>query len=250
MGLDVALGLVVLSAAIRGWIKGFVSQAVRLIGLVACFYLANPVREQARPYVLARLPKIDPALMDRILWWVAAVVSYVVLVGLITLTIQIMRTPPPPGLTRSPRNDQFAGLFLGAGKGALVAAFLAAGYEKYAADIVKHLPWAGPQANGSHALEWTQKYQPVPKIWSAPPVRRLVEHIQRNGLRGRTRAEAEADPAEPDQVAEGTSVSPSSRLPRLDLPSGDFDPADLAPEVAKELEDLKAELQTRRQPPE
>ena len=117
MGLDVALGIVILFAALRGWIKGFVSQAVRLIGFVACFYLADPVREEARPYVLAKLPKIDPALMDRILWWVSAVVSYVVLVGLITLTIQVMRTPSPPGLSRSKRNDQFAGLLLGVLKG-------------------------------------------------------------------------------------------------------------------------------------
>ena len=93
MGLDLTIGAVILIAAIRGWIKGFVSQAVRIAGFIACVYLANPVREQARPYVLARVPKIDPALMDRILWWVSAVVSYIVLVGLTTLAIQMMRTP-------------------------------------------------------------------------------------------------------------------------------------------------------------
>src|SRR3954469_12020096 len=191
MGLDVALGIVILAAALRGWIKGFVSQAVRLVGFVACFYLADPVREQARPYVLAKLPKIDPALMDRILWWVAAVVSYVVLVGLITLTIQVMRTPPPPGLSRSKRNDQFAGLLLGVLKGGLVAAFMAAGVQKYMPEIVKNVSWAGPQSDHSLALKWTEQYQPVPKIWAAPPVRRFVEHIQRNGLKGSPKAEAE-----------------------------------------------------------
>src|SRR4051794_40985195 len=162
MGLDVALGIVILAAALRGWIKGFVSQAVRLIGFVACFYLADPVREQARPYVLAKLPKIDPALMDRILWWVAAAISYVVLVGLITLAIQVMRTPPPPGLTRSTRNDQFAGLLLGAAKGALMAAFLAAGVQKYGPEIVRNASWTGNQTDGSLALRWTEEYHPVP----------------------------------------------------------------------------------------
>ena len=117
MGLDLTMGAVILIAAIRGWIKGFVNQAVRIGGFIACVYLADPVRDQARPYVLARLPKIDPALMDRILWWVSAVVSYIVLVGLTTLAIQMMRTPAPPGMARSSRNDQFAGFLLGAAKG-------------------------------------------------------------------------------------------------------------------------------------
>src|SRR5262245_23957165 len=103
MGLDVTLGVVILIGAIRGWFKGFVSQVVRLGGFIACFYLADPVREQARPYVLAKLPTIEPGLMDRILWWVAAVVSYIVLVGLTSLAIQMTRTPPPPKMTRSPR---------------------------------------------------------------------------------------------------------------------------------------------------
>jgi len=247
MGLDVALGIVILAAALRGWIKGFVSQAVRLVGFVACFYLADPVREQARPYVLAKLPKIDPALMDRILWWVAAVVSYVVLVGLITLTIQVMRTPPPPGLTRSKRNDQFAGLLLGALKGAVFAAFVAAGVQKYMPDIVRNVAWAGPQANGSQALKWTEQYQPVPRIWAAPPVRRFVEHIQRNGLKGGPKAEAEPD--EPNQVAERATLESSTRPPRLELPSGVPDSTDLDPEVLRDLEDIKAELQSRGQSP-
>ena len=52
MGLDVALGIVILIAAIRGWLQGFVYQAVRLGGMIACVYLAAPVRDQAKPYIL------------------------------------------------------------------------------------------------------------------------------------------------------------------------------------------------------
>ena len=72
MGLDVALGVVILIAAIRGWLQGFVYQAIRIGGLVACVYLADPVRDQAKPHVLRYLPTIQPEVMDRILWWVAA----------------------------------------------------------------------------------------------------------------------------------------------------------------------------------
>ena len=161
MGLDLTMGAVILIAALRGWIKGFVNQAVRIGGFIACVYLADPVRDQARPYVLARLPKIDPALMDRILWWVSAVASYIVLVGLITLAIQMMRTPAPPGMARSSRNDQFAGFLLGAAKGLLVAAFLTAGLQAlqaYATELVPDAPWVQQQITQlAHNAPWVQQ---------------------------------------------------------------------------------------------
>ena len=152
MGLDLTMGAVILIAALRGWIKGFVNQAVRIGGYIACVYLADPVRDQARPYVLAKLPKIDPAILDRILWWVSAVASYIVLVGLVTLAIQMMRTPAPPGMVRSSRNDQFAGFLLGAAKGLLVAAFLTAGLQAlqaYANELVPDAPWVQQQTISS-----------------------------------------------------------------------------------------------------
>jgi uncharacterized membrane protein required for colicin V production len=248
MGLDVALGVIILIAALRGWIKGFVSQVVRLIGFVACFYLADPVREQARPYVLAKLPKIDPALMDRIIWWVSAALSYIVLVGLITLTIQVMRSPPPPGLIQSKRNDQFAGFLLGALKGALIAAFLAAGIHKYTPEIAEHVSWAGPQASTSVALKWTEQYQPVPRIWAAPPIRRFVEHIQRNGLKGAPPGEAEV--AENNQLAERPAETSAPRLPRLDLPSDTPDLTGLDSELTRVLEDLGSGSRAPAEAPE
>ena len=166
MGLDLALGVIILIAALRGWLKGFVSQAVRIAGFIACFYLADPLREQVRPYILGKMPAIDAGLLDRILWWVAVVVSYIVLVGLTTLAIQLTRTPPPPGAPRSRRVDQFGGLLLGTAKGLLVAVFLAAGVEKYGTEIAHNFAWAERQTTGSYALEWTEQYQLAARIWA------------------------------------------------------------------------------------
>ena len=232
MGLDLTMGAVILIAAIRGWIKGFVNQAVRIAGFIACVYLANPVREQARPYVLARLPKIDPALMDRILWWVSAVVSYIVLVGLTTLAIQMMRTPPPPGMARSARNDQFAGFLLGAAKGLVVAAFLTAGLQTYGIELVQNATWLQQQTNGSLALKWTDQYQPVPKIWATPAVRHFVNQIQRNGLKGPGQSEGE----ETRQVAEAEAEPEAEAETRTGTTNE---------EIAKAVEDAKAQLQLR-----
>jgi uncharacterized membrane protein required for colicin V production len=244
MGLDVALGVIVLLGAIRGWLKGFVSQAVRIAGFIACFYLADPVQEQARPYVLSKLPTIDPGLMDRILWWVSAVVSYVLLVGLSTLAIQLMRSPPVPGAPKGRRDDQFAGFLLGAAKAALLAAFVAAGVQKYGPDLARHATWVEQQTSGSHALKWTTAYQPVPRIWSAPPVRQFVEHIQRNGLRGTAEPDVEKKVAERNM----DETQPGA-LPRLELappndPGTDSSPRelDLGADLVKDLEEIKAGL--------
>jgi uncharacterized membrane protein required for colicin V production len=180
MGLDLTLGALILFFAIRGWIKGFVYHSVRIGGLIACVYAADPVRELARPYVLDRLPKIPPALMDRILWWVAAVVSYIVLVGLITLAIQIMRTPAPAGMIRSNRSDKMTGFLLGAAKGLVIAALLVAGLQTYGNDLIKNAAWAQQQTHDSRALKWSDQYQPVPRIWSIPAVQQFVNQIERN----------------------------------------------------------------------
>lgn len=145
MGLDIALGVLILIAAIRGWIQGFVYQAVRIAGLVACVYLADPVRDNAKPYVLPYLPTIQPELVDRLLWWVSAAVSYVVLVGLTTLVIKMTRRPEIPGLPQTGRHDQSAGFLFGAAKGALIAAFLTAGIQKYALKQIATIAWADEQ---------------------------------------------------------------------------------------------------------
>jgi uncharacterized membrane protein required for colicin V production len=241
MGLDVVLGAIVLLAAIRGWFRGFMRQAIRIASFIACFYLADPVREQVRPYLVPRLGAIEPALLDRILWWVAAVISYIILLALLSLSIRLMKTPPQPGEPMTRREDRFGGMILGATKGLLVAAFLGAAVLNYGADLARHISWADRQTEGSYALKWTQQYRPVPRIWAAPPVRQFVEHIQRNGL-GRT---IEADPSK--QVAErsSTDAEAPNMPPRLDLPTPEA-PADdpsatlgLDPDLVKELEGYK-----------
>ncbi|WP_337173458.1 CvpA family protein [Paludisphaera sp.] len=243
MGLDLALGAVILIAAIRGWLRGFVGQAIRIAGFVACFYLASPVRDQARPYVLERLPKVDPALMDRILWWTSAAAAYVVIVGTTTLLVRLARRPDPSGKAEARRDDRFAGLILGAGKGALVAVFLLAAFQKYAGELRDRIGWVGDMADGSKALEWNREYDPAPKIWESVPVRRFVDHIRRNGLSKPTEGPvaSEAD----GQVAEARDPESPRPIPRLELPeppaATDFDP-----EILADLERFKAERDARR----
>ena len=182
MGLDLVLGVIILIAAFRGWFQGFVSQAVRLASLVAAVYAAVRVRDYAKPYVVPYLTTIQPDLVDRLLWWVSAVVTYLVLVGVALLVVKMTRRPEIPGISQSGRNDQFAGFFLGALKGLVVAAFVAAGIQNYGLEQVKNVSWAEEQAKASWALKWNETYQPARKIWASRPVRHFVDHIQRMGL--------------------------------------------------------------------
>src|SRR4051794_24539996 len=136
MGLDVALGVLVLLAAVRGWFRGFLLQAIRLGGLVSCVYLAEPVRELVRPFAREHLATISPDLLDKLLWWAAAVASYVVTTGVATWLVRAYRRHPY-GEVAPHRGDQSAGALLGASKGLLAAAFLTAGIDGYAPAYLK-----------------------------------------------------------------------------------------------------------------
>lgn len=246
MGLDLALAAVILFSGIRGWLRGFVSQAVRIAGFVGCFYLADVARDQARPYVLERLPKIEPELLDRLLWWVCAVVCYVVTVGLVTLAIKLSRRPDPAGSPGARRDNQFAGFAFGATKGALIAIFLAAGVHKHARDVPPQADWITRQLEGSMALEWTERHQPAPRIWESPPVRRFVEHIRRNGL-GQAPDESPSDPD--DEPTELRAASDFRKPPPLEWAAGDAPGAsnelDLDPEFVRELQRYQADRDRR-----
>lgn len=184
MGLDLALGLIVLFTAFRGWLQGFINQAVRIAGLVACVYLADPVRQVAKPYVLPHLASIQPDLIDRLLWWTSAAVTYFVLVGVALTIAKMAKKPEAPGVPKGGRNDQFAGFLLGGVKGLLIATFLTAGIEKYALEKLKTMPWAQDQTTGSWALKWNDQYHPAPRIWLSQPVQNLVLLVQRMGIQG------------------------------------------------------------------
>lgn len=248
MGLDLALAAIILISGVRGWLRGFVSQAVRIAGFVGCFYLADFARDQARPHVLDRLPKIEPALLDRLLWWVCAVVCYVVTVGLVTLAIKLSRRPDASGNPGVRRDNQFAGFALGLGKGALIAVFLAAGVHKYAHDLPRRAEWVDAQLEGSLALQLTERHQPAPRIWESPPVRRFVEHIKRNGL-GQPATDPTGDPETDGEPTELRAAGDFRNPPPLEWPSSEKSNAadDLAldPEFVRELEGYKADRDRR-----
>lgn len=210
MGLDVALGIVILIAAIRGWIQGFTHQFIRLGGLIASFYLAAPVRDEVKPHIRAYLAAIPADWVDRILWWLAVSVNDIVIVGVCTLAVKMTRRPEVPGLPpERSRNDQFAGFLLGIAKGALVAAFLVAGLLRFGPEQVESLPWAQEQVKTSQAIAWNEQYQPASRIWKSAPVRHLADHIYRHGLMG------PAGSSTPDDrpTEEGVPVAQTARKP-------------------------------------
>jgi len=252
MGHDLALGVIILVAAIRGWLQGFVYQTVRIAGLIACVYLAVPVRDYAKPYVLPYLPTIQPELIDRLLWWVSAAGTYVVLVGCTMLVIKLTRRPEIPGISQSGRNDQFAGFLLGVAKGLVIASFLTAAVQKYAMSQIKAISWADEQVRSSLALKWNEEYQPGARMWSSPPVRHFVNHVQRQGLQN------PSDPARSpiDDQGDRPMVKTANRTPgsvrQVDRPSGNRAPSETLPapasrpldeEVEKAVEDIKSHLE-------
>lgn len=182
MGLDVALGVIVLLWAIRGWFKGFVRQAIGLGALVGSFYLANPVRDLARPHLSAYLPSLRADVLDRLLWWTATVVCFVVITGLSSWVLR-WRKPRTPYTPAEPnRADQGAGFLLGAAKGAIVVSFLASAFLQYIPRDAEPGNLVENQRQTSRALALSQEYQPAQLLWNSYPIQALVGHIRRNGF--------------------------------------------------------------------
>jgi uncharacterized membrane protein required for colicin V production len=253
MGLDLALGCLVLLNAVRGWLRGFLIQATHLGGLVACVYVADPLRDLVKPEVAKYLPTIAPGLMDRLLWWSSAVVAYIVMVGVASLVIKMHRRQPF-GEVEPDRTDQFAGFLLGTGKGLLVAAFLTAGLEKYALETIQGVDWAREQAKTSTVLRWNADYRPVARIWSMPPVQHYVAHVRRMGLNGpspqtadpKTESGPEPEPRS-EAKAETDPVRTASRPPRLRVPPGDFaepGPSDSSSELDRKFKAIEDEIRS------
>ena len=181
MGLDIALGVIILLGAVRGWFRGFLLQAIRLGGLVGAVYLGAPVRELARPYVAPHLTSIRADLLDRMLWWGAVVACYLVVVGLLSMVVHMQRRRPY-GDPESSRVDQLAGFLLAGAKAALVLAFGLASLDKYVGDWARSVPWADEQARTSTALGWERQYHPADRVWAAPPVQQFVAYVRRMGM--------------------------------------------------------------------
>src|SRR5262249_32293416 len=154
---------------------------IRLAGLVAAVYVAAPVRDQVKPYLVDQLPTMRPELLDRMLWWASAVVGYFVIVGVAGLLVAVSRRQTF-GLAEPDGGDQFAGFGLGMLKGLVIASFVVAGLQKYGVEQITKVEWAEAQKKESFAWMWHERYQPAAKIWSAPPVQNFVNHIQKMGL--------------------------------------------------------------------
>lgn len=223
MGLDVTLAVIVLLAGIRGWLKGFVRQAIGIGALIGCVYLADPVRDQARPYVQSYFPSIRPELFEKMLWWTSAVACYVIAAGLALWIVKAYRRKPY-GDPEPNRGDQGGGFAMGLFKGLIVAAFLTAGLAKHESTITRFTggTWVEEQIKSSQALAWSTQYHPAERLWNAPPVQAFVARIRSRGLWVDEPKSAEAPP--PLQTASSrprTLIVPPPPAP-LDPSSPDF----------------------------
>ncbi len=249
MGLDAAFGAFILIWGIRGWFRGFLLQAIGLTALVGCVYLANPVRDAARPYAQEYFPAIAPAILDRLLWWGSAVACFVVWSGLGSWIVKIRRKPPY-GEPEPNRADQGAGFVFGAAKGAVLTAFLASGIVSYAPGHMKPGGVVEAQTKASKALVWAQEYQPAQKIWTSAPVQSFVSHVQHNGFWENNLVPAAAKP-EIEPLLGGNQDGPKPpRTPSKPVETAVRQPSLRIPSVPRRLDpnsptfraDLEAEL--------
>jgi uncharacterized membrane protein required for colicin V production len=255
MGLDIALGAIVLVAGIRGWLKGFLLQAIQLGALVGCVYLAAPLRDLARPYALDYFPGIQPEILDKLLWWVGAVLAYLVTAGIAISTVRLYRRRHYLEGMEPNRGDQGAGFLLGAAKGALIAVFLAAGISRYVPAYVKSSGWLPEQIASSRALQLSERYHPADQLWRSAPVQEFVSRIRAGGLGEKPSSRDTARLDEPSHVQAPPPAKdplPSEiHPPALSIPGRSIDPHspdflnELDRELARELGQGKVRSKSR-----
>jgi len=228
MGLDLTLGALIFIAALRGWFKGFLLQALGLTSLVAAVYLADPIRDFARPHAQEYLPTMRPELLDRLLWWVSAVTAAVVISGLGKWVIQAMKHRSFGEMERN-RGDQGAGFLLGALKGAVVAAFLTAALAKHSDKYILAGGYVEEQVKASQALAWHAEHRPADRIWNSVPVQTFVARVKSRGLWVDSLGEKAKE-----KVAEAPKAESTARTRPLEL-RPDPDSAAFVEEVDREM---------------
>ncbi len=245
MGLDIALGVIALLWALRGWLKGFVDQAVQLGGIVASVYVAGPLRDALMPRLSPKLPSVDPMVLEKLVWWSSAAISFVVIVGLASTILKLSRRRPA-GLEPEPSySDQSAGLLLGLVKAAVAFSFALAAVDQYALGFLKGAEWSDKYVATSYALTWARDAKPAERIWKCQPVRLFVAEIKKSGVEMKPTKSSEKsdDTSAISALPEGDSTK-SLELPKFrDGPSGippklELD-ADLDARIEKFREQLK-----------
>ncbi len=224
MALDIAAGVIVLLASIRGYRSGFISQAIGLAAIVGCVYAADPLRDFALPYAQAKFPTIQAPLFAKLLWWTAAVLGFVVMAGLATTIVKLLKTKPYNGEPDRAPADLGGGFLLGTCKGAVLTAFLFWGLQSYEPAAAKLGPWVEKQLTTSKALALSRTHRPAERLWHAPPIQAFVTRVKSRGFWDRQSDEHSPSPSAeltaPVQAAVGRG--PTLEIPKLDPASPEF----------------------------
>jgi uncharacterized membrane protein required for colicin V production len=237
MAIDIAAGVIVLLASIRGLRRGFLAQAIGLAALVGCVYAADPLRDLALPYAQAKFPTIQAPLFAKLLWWTAAVLGFVVMAGLATTIVKLLKTKPYNGEPEKDAADQGGGFVLGAAKGVIVTAFLLWGLQTYEPAAMKLGPWVEQQMTKSRVLMLSRKHHPAERLWHAPPVQSFVSRVKSRGFwqhsSDETAPPAESAPSTESPETESAPIQASAgRKPTLEMPKLDPD----SPEFLREVD--------------
>ena len=158
MALDIAAGVIVLLGVDPGISKGFVAQAIGLAALIGCVYAADPLRDLALPYAQAKFPTIQAPLFAKLLWWTAAVLGFVVMAGLATTIVKLLKTKPYDG---EPEGHGRPGGRIRAwrGQGERSSRVPALGAPAHEPAAVKLGPWVEQQIAKSRGLALSRTHQ-------------------------------------------------------------------------------------------
>lgn len=177
MGFDIAIGIVLLLGAIRGFKKGFARQILTISSIVIAFVFAKTLAERlASP--LAKFLQDYPDQISESIVYTGSLLGIFLTINLVgTLYLYVYRTRTM-GVNVPSVQDRIVGILVGVVVAGFVGCVLIAQYERLPS-MIRENDAVQSHYTASHGVKLAQEHRIAARVWETPEVQRTYEHMGR-----------------------------------------------------------------------
>lgn len=177
MGFDIAIGIVLLLGAVRGFKKGFARQILTLTSLILAFVFAKPLAERLAGPLAGPLEQFPEAVAESMVYTGSLLGLFLVVNLFGTLYLYVYRTRSL-GVNAPSLQDRIVGVFVGVAVGGFIACVLISQVSRLPA-MVRESDIVQTHFTGSRGVKLAMEYQISTRVWETPEVQRAYLHAGR-----------------------------------------------------------------------